>query len=60
MIVFCNAMHAGHVMGMATWRAVLQEHKRCPFTKQPLAPGQLVALNKNNIERFRDRIVSLT
>jgi hypothetical protein len=47
-------------MGMATWRAVLQEHKRCPFTKQPLAPGQLVALNKNNIERFRDRIVSLT
>ena len=24
----------GHVMGLATWRAVLAEHKRCPFTKQ--------------------------
>ncbi len=44
-------------MGMATWRAVLAEHKRCPFTKQPLGPEQLVLLNKNNIERYRDRII---
>ena len=27
---------SGHVMGMATWRAVLSETDCCPFTKQPL------------------------
>jgi len=47
----------GHVMGMATWRAVLSESQRCPFTKQPLRAEQLVALNRNNIERYRDKVV---
>ena len=28
--------HSGHVMGLATWRAVLQESQRCPFTKKPV------------------------
>ena len=28
-------------MGLATWRAVLAEHKRCPFTKHPLGPEQV-------------------
>jgi hypothetical protein len=37
---------------------VLSEAPRCPFTKQPLRPDQLVVLNANNIERHRDRIVS--
>ncbi len=49
----------GHVMGMATWRAVLSEGRRCPFTKQPLRTEQLVALNRNNIERYRAAIVKL-
>lgn len=48
----------GHVMGMATWRAVLSEGRRCPFTKQPLRTEQLVALTRNNIERYMDAIVS--
>ncbi|GBF99740.1 hypothetical protein Rsub_12515 [Raphidocelis subcapitata] len=47
----------GHVMGLATWRAVLAEDRRCPFTKRPLKPEQLVALNHNNIERYRDILV---
>jgi len=47
----------GHVMGLATWRAVLAEQKRCPFTKNPLGPEQLTVLTKNNIERYRDRII---
>lgn len=47
----------GHVMGMATWRAVLSESRRCPFTKLGLRPEQLVALTKSNIDRYprRDR-----
>ncbi|GLC58656.1 hypothetical protein PLESTB_001384900 [Pleodorina starrii] len=47
----------GHVMGLATWKAVLAEHGRCPFTKQPLKAEALTVLTKNNIERFRSRII---
>ena len=47
----------GHVMGMATWRAVLAEQGRCPFTKQPLAAEQLTLLTHNNVARYRDRII---
>lgn len=36
----CNG-DAGHVMGLATWKAVLQEHQRCPFTKNPLSVEQV-------------------
>ncbi|GFR53040.1 hypothetical protein Agub_g15740 [Astrephomene gubernaculifera] len=47
----------GHVMGMATWKAVLAEHGRCPFTKQPLNAEAITVLTKNNIERYRSRII---
>jgi len=50
----------GHVMGLATWRAVLLEDEpkgRCPFTRLPLRPEQLVVLTKRNLARYADRIV---
>ena len=47
----------GHVMGMATWRAVLGENGKCPFTKQPLNAEQCKVLTKHNIELYRDRII---
>ncbi|KXZ46241.1 hypothetical protein GPECTOR_45g111 [Gonium pectorale] len=47
----------GHVMGLATWKAVLAEHGRCPFTKQPLSAEALTVLTKLNIERYRSRII---
>ncbi|KIY97812.1 hypothetical protein MNEG_10152, partial [Monoraphidium neglectum] len=47
----------GHVMGLATWRAVLSDGRRCPFTKRPLRPEQLVVLTRANVERYRDVIV---
>ncbi|EFJ45729.1 hypothetical protein VOLCADRAFT_93895 [Volvox carteri f. nagariensis] len=47
----------GHVMGLATWKAVLAENRRCPFTKQPLKVEALTVLTKNNIERYRSRII---
>lgn len=48
----------GHVMGMATWRAVLGESEQCPFTKQPLRVQQLKRLTKGNIESYADSIVN--
>jgi hypothetical protein len=47
----------GHVMGLATWRAVLAEQGKCPFTQQPLRPEQITVLTKANIERLRDRLI---
>lgn len=32
---------AGHVMGLATWTAVLAEQGKCPFTQQPLRRNQV-------------------
>lgn len=57
--VTCPAISPyGHVMGLATWKAVVTEQgRRCPFTKQPLAVEQLTRLTHNNIERYRDRII---
>ncbi|KAK9807622.1 hypothetical protein WJX72_004551 [[Myrmecia] bisecta] len=46
----------GHVMGMATWKAVLAEHGKCPFTKQPLSWESCTVLSLSNIDRYRDRI----
>ena len=49
----------GHVMGLATWKAVLAaggSEPRCPFTKQPLSWEQVTVLTHANIDRFRDRI----
>lgn len=31
----------GHVMGQATWNAVLAEQGKCPFTQQPLRRDQV-------------------
>ena len=47
---------AGHVMGAATWKAVLAERGACPFTKAPLSWEQCVLLTHANNERYRDRI----
>lgn len=49
---------AGHVMGLATWKAVLSETGRCPFTKAPLRPDMLTVLTALNIDKHRDRIVN--
>lgn len=49
---------AGHVMGLATWRAVLAEHQRCPFTKSALRIDQLVVLTKCNVARYLSRITA--
>jgi hypothetical protein len=38
---------------------VLSENQCCPFTKQKLQRSQITALNVNNIERFRDKMVSV-
>lgn len=51
---------AGHVMGLATWKAVLAESGRCPFTQAPLRPDMLVVLTANNIDKYRARIVALS
>ena len=32
----------GHVMGLATWNAVLAEQGKCPFTQQPLRRDQVI------------------
>ncbi len=48
---------SGHVMGLATWRAVLAEQGKCPFTQQPLQISQVTVLTKSNISRFQDRII---
>ena len=51
----------GHVMGMATWRAVLSEQgSQCPFTKQELSFIHIKKLTKTNIESFRDKIVNFS
>jgi hypothetical protein len=44
-------------MGLASWRAVLADQRRCPFTKQPLRVDQLTVLTQLNIARLRDLIV---
>jgi hypothetical protein len=46
----------GHVMGSATWKAVLAEQGKCPFTQAPLTWGQIKVLNKNNIDSYRHLI----
>jgi hypothetical protein len=46
----------GHVMGAATWKAVLAEQGVCPFTKNPLKWEQCRILTKGNIEAYRDSI----
>ncbi|KAK9799422.1 hypothetical protein WJX73_008139 [Symbiochloris irregularis] len=47
----------GHVLGMATWAAVLADSHRCPFTQQPLQREQVILLTHNNIGRFQSRLI---
>lgn len=47
----------GHVMGAATWKAVLAESGLCPFTKKPLRWEQCRVLTVNNIEAYKDKII---
>ena len=47
----------GHVMGAATWKAVLAEQGVCPFTKKPLKWEQCRLLTKANIDIYRDSII---
>ena len=47
----------GHVLGIATWRAWLSENRVCPFTRNPLSVEQCTILTKNNIEKYRDKIM---
>ena len=49
---------AGHVMGLATWKAVLAEKGHCPFTKEPLAVHSLIKLTKGNIDKYRHLIIA--
>ena len=39
-------------------QAVLADHRRCPFTGQPLSWEHYTVLTHSNIERFKDRIIS--
>ena len=47
----------GHVMGAATWKAVLAEQGVCPFTKKPLRWEQCRILTKANIDAYKDSII---
>lgn len=47
----------GHVMGLATWNAVIAEQGKCPFTQQPVRREQIILLTHANIERHRDSII---
>ena len=47
----------GHVMGSATWRAVLGASGVCPFTKKPLRWEQCKVLTKNNYDAYKDSII---
>ena len=47
----------GHVMGLATWRAVLAETGACPFTREPLSRDRVTRLTAANVERWRERLV---
>jgi len=52
----------GHVSGYANWSRILSQEPRniCPFTKKPLKKRDLVILTWENIEQYRDRIVTLS
>jgi hypothetical protein len=48
---------ARHVMGAATWKAVLAEQGLCPFTKKPLKWADCKILTKSNYDRYKDSII---
>jgi len=50
----------GHVMGYSNWvRCLTQNPKNiCPFTKKTVKKRDLIVLTWENIEQYRDKIVS--
>ena len=50
---------SGFVMGYATWMACLKQGNSCPFTKRPLKKGDIIRLNKHNIENYRHLIKNI-
>lgn len=44
---------AGHVMGLATWTAVLAEQGKCPFTQQPLRRDQVTPVLNSVVRAFK-------
>ncbi|KAI8057224.1 hypothetical protein BDF22DRAFT_670182 [Syncephalis plumigaleata] len=52
----------GHVMGYDNWvRCLTRSEPRntCPITKQPLSKRDLVVLTMDNIDEYRDKMVSM-
>ncbi|RKP23270.1 hypothetical protein SYNPS1DRAFT_24717 [Syncephalis pseudoplumigaleata] len=52
----------GHVMGYDNWvRCLTRSEPRnvCPITKKPLSKRDLVVLTMDNIDEYRDKIVSM-
>jgi len=47
----------GHVMGLATWRAVLAETGKCPFSGRGMRGRDVTVLTAGNIGRWRERLV---
>ena len=53
----------GYVMGYDSWCTILRNAKtknQCPFTKKHMTRRQLIKLNEENIDQFKDQIVNFT
>jgi len=50
----------GHVMEHDTWTKLLYMKNVCPITGKKLSRRDLIRLTKKNIEKYRDKIISLT
>jgi len=53
----------GHVMEYDSWCSILRSAKtknRCPFTNGKITRRQLVKLDADNIDEYKDRIVNIT
>merc|ERR1719378_1038913 len=52
----------GHVMEYDSWCSILRNPKtknKCPFTQQKITRRQLVRLDADNIEEYKDKIVNV-
>jgi len=53
----------GYVMDYNSWCSILRNARtknKCPFTKKPMTRRQLVKLDADNIEQYKDKIVNIT
>merc|ERR1712013_286883 len=53
----------GHVMEYDSWCSILRNPKtknKCPFTQKPMTRRQLIKLDEDNIEQYKEQIVNLT